>query len=68
MLEDGVDAKSEDKYGETPLWWATEGWHEMREMYSSNTRLVGLIDEIYKPVVQLLLGKDDDVDFDTVYT
>ena len=42
----------------------------MREIYTSNTRLVGFMDfmdEIYKPVVQLLLGKDDDVDFDTIY-
>jgi hypothetical protein len=51
LLKDGVDAKSKDKYGETPLWWAAEGWHEIREMYSLNTRLVGLIDEIYKLVV-----------------
>jgi hypothetical protein len=43
----------------------------MREIYSLNTRLVGFIDfidEIYKLVVQLLLRKDNDVDFDIIYT
>jgi hypothetical protein len=68
LFEDGVNAKSKDKYGETLLWWAAEGWHKMREMYLLNTRLVGLIDEVYKPVVRLLLGKDNDIDFDTIYT
>ena len=42
----------------------------MREIYLLNTRLVGFIDfmdEIYKLVVQLLLRKDDDIDFNTIY-
>ena len=68
MLKGGVDAKSKDKYGETPLWWAVEGWHKIREMYLLNTRLVGLIDKVYKLVVRLLLRKDDDIDFNTIYT
>ncbi|OCK88041.1 uncharacterized protein K441DRAFT_591082, partial [Cenococcum geophilum 1.58] len=25
LFKDGVDAKSKDKYGETPLWWVVEG-------------------------------------------
>ena len=68
MLKDGINAKSKDKYSETLLWWAVEGWHKMREMYLLNMQLVGLIDEVYKPVIWLLLRKDDDVEFDTVYT
>jgi hypothetical protein len=63
--------KSKDKYSETLLWWAVKGWHKIREIYSLNTRLVGFIDfinKIYKLVVQLLLKKDDNIDFNIIYT
>jgi hypothetical protein len=39
----------------------------MREIYLLNTRLVGLIDKVYKLVVRLLLRKDNNIDFDTIY-
>jgi len=61
--------ESKDKYGETPLWWAVEGWHDIREIYSLNARVVRLIDTRYKPVIQLLLAEDDaDIDINTIYT
>ena len=45
-----------------------EGWHKIKKIYLLNIQLVGLIDKVYKLVVWLLLKKDNNVDFNTIYT